>query len=212
MSTWVTTTLFAMLATAVEADQGDTVLMTLYHRRPPKVSEKTAVMLSPALLRNIKGFVSLSTFFLSEDMDISTTFSDLLTTEQSGDPPGPGQRATAELPTDRISRLPLPESDNKGTFVRFFSFPVSSNSPDDIVITGDGLVPVWRWVKPDSTYRKAGFWEAKLDEALEDGEWNGGKNLLVLVRGVAEAALRSMTAQGIRVIDLEERFSAEQFV
>ncbi|KAB5580533.1 hypothetical protein GE09DRAFT_442788 [Coniochaeta sp. 2T2.1] len=168
-------------------------------------------MLSPALLRNINGFASLGTFFLSEYMDISTTLSGLLTTEQPGGPPGPGQRATTELLTDLISRLPVPESDNKGTFIRFFSFPVSSNSPDDIVITGDGLVPVSRWVKPDGTYRKAGFWEAKLDEALEDGEWNGGKNLLLLVGGVAEAGFRSMTAQGINVMDLE-RFSSEQFV
>ena len=159
------------------------------------------MMVSQTLLRNINGCAYLGTFFLSGDLDISTSLSDLLMTQQQpgGSPGGPGERATAELLADLISRLHVPESDNKGTFVRFFSFPVFSNRPDDIVITGDGPVPVWKWMKPDGSYRKAGFWEAELNEALEHGEWNGGNDQLLLVRGVAGAALRSVATQGIKL-------------
>lgn len=45
---------------------------------------------------------------------------------------------------------------------------------------GDGTFPVWKWATPESSYRKSGFWEAKLRHALQDGEWNGGKDLTIL--------------------------------
>jgi hypothetical protein len=197
-----------MIATAVEVDdESDFGLMTIYHWHPPKVSAKATVMLSPALLRNINGFASLGTFFLSEDVDTPTMLSDLLATQQLGDP-GQCQRPTTELLTTLISRLPVPDPD-EGRMVHFVSFHVLNDNPHDVAITGDGLVPVWKWVKPDGTYRKAGFWEAHLAEALEDGEWNAGKNLHLLVRGVAEAALRRVTNEGVKVTNFDS-FSSER--
>jgi hypothetical protein len=75
--------------------------------------------------------------------------------------------------------------------VEFFSIEVLGESPKELL--PDGLVPVWKWVKPTSSYdRKMGFWEVDLDKALVDGEWNAGRELLVLVKGVEEEKAEEM--------------------
>lgn len=92
---------------------------------------------------------------------------------------------------------------DQGTFVQFFSFPVFSNSPNEV--STDGLLPMWKWVKPNSIYSKRGFWEAELHEALEHGEWNAGKDLILLTRGVSEQTLQTI---GDCKITSLERYSA----
>lgn len=52
-------------------------------------------------------------------------------------------------------------------------------------------------------YRKAGFWEADLHKAVEDGEWNSGKNLTILMAGVSEK-----TRQTIASSEMGWRFSS----
>jgi hypothetical protein len=74
--------------------------------------------------------------------------------------------------------------------LRFFSFPLYSDSPQQVL--GKGLCPIWKWAKPESIYRKTGSWETSLHEALDNGEWNGGRNLLLLIRGVSEEKLKAM--------------------
>ena len=95
---------------------------------------------------------------------------------------------------------------SQGNFLQFVSFPVFGNSPNEIL--RDGLLPAWKWVKPDRIYRKTGFWEAELHNALEDGKWNGGKDLILLMRAVSEQTLQIITAGGRKITSFE-RFSAE---
>jgi len=80
--------------------------------------------------------------------------------------------------------------------VHFFYFPVFGNSLDHIL--SDGAFPAWKWVKPHGTYRKMGFWETELHEALEDGEWNGGKDLVLLLMEVSEQTHRDAKARGYK--------------
>ncbi|KAL2174357.1 uncharacterized protein P884DRAFT_263972 [Thermothelomyces heterothallicus CBS 202.75] len=145
--------------------------------------------MSPEVLSAIRGFKSLGTFFLANDLDLSKMLSDYLAATAT--PPNP--EPAPELLTDLIGQLAMP---SRGDFVRFFSFPVFSNSPTQVFL--DGLLPVWKWVKQDSIYRRGGFWEAKLDKAIEDGEWTGGKQLDLLVRGVMEQTLQNITAGGCK--------------
>lgn len=66
-----------------------------------------------------------------------------------------------------------------------FAIPVLSDS-EDTLLTG-GPVPVWKWAKPGSIYgRTTGFWETEMERAIVDGEWDAGKELRLLVRGVSE--------------------------
>ncbi len=60
-------------------------------------------------------------------------------------------------------------------------------------------MPIWKWVKLDRCVPQRGFWEAELQHALEDGEWNGGKDLVLLTRGVSEQTLQEITAGGRKI-------------
>lgn len=153
--------------------------------------------MSPSALPVIKNFTSLGTFFLSDEIDISQPLSDLLTAT------APSPQPTSQLLTDVVARLPQPK---RGTFLQFSSFPVFGDIPDHVSI--HELLPVWKWIKPGSPYRTTGFWEAELDKVLEDGEWNAGKELVLLVRGVSEEKLQSARAGGRKIINFEH-FSTE---
>jgi hypothetical protein len=188
-----------ILASAVDPGHDRPVPVRLYHWRPPTVCPLTTVFLSPAALSTIKGFTSLGTFFLADDLlHTPNTLSDLLAAALAAHPsssPAPTPTLHQVL-TDVIAQLAMPD-EGGGTFVRFFSFPVFTPSPDQL-LGDDDLRPVWKWAKPDSRYdRKAGFWEAELGDALEDGEWSGGRGLMVLVRGVSEE-MRRVIARGDR--------------
>jgi hypothetical protein len=96
---------------------------------------------------------------------------------------------------DVIALLPPPQT---VTFRQFSSFPASGNSPD--VVSSHDLLPVWKWAKPESPCRKRGFWEAELDKVLDDGEWNGGRELVLLVRRVSKEILQNVRAEGCKII------------
>ena len=136
----------------------------------------------PAVLATIKGYTSLGTLFLPKHFDLPEALSKILAETSHPKP-------TAQLLIEVTARLEMP---SEGSLFNFFSFPVLSSYSDEIL--HDGLVPVWRWVKPNSPYRKAGFWEVGLQQALEDGEWNGGKKLSLLIREVLEPTLRAFIA------------------
>ncbi|KAL2176344.1 uncharacterized protein P884DRAFT_260883 [Thermothelomyces heterothallicus CBS 202.75] len=172
-----------ILAIAAEADEALPVPMTLYHWCPPTVHATTTVVLSPRLLSMVKGFTFLGTFFLGDELDMSEMLTRLLT-ERGGNP-----EPTSYVLTGLIAELATP---GQGTFMHFFSFPVFSNNPSHLF--GDGLFPVWKWVKPESIYRKTGFWEADLATVLDHGEWNAGKDLVLLSGGVAEETLGIIVA------------------
>ncbi|KZF22953.1 hypothetical protein L228DRAFT_247377 [Xylona heveae TC161] len=69
--------------------------------------------------------------------------------------------------------------------------------------SGGSQVLVWRWAKPESAYdRKSGFWETKIDDAIDDGEWSGGRELYLLVQSVSRER-REELKHGRVVIQLE---------
>ncbi|SPQ26993.1 df1a12f7-6e9b-4f6b-82d1-3f3f6c146925 [Thermothielavioides terrestris] len=184
-----------ILAAAPETDleQRRPIPVTLYHWRPPTVREKFTVILPPGILQTIKGSASLGTFFLSKDLDIGDTLSVLLTASSYDDPePTP---PSSKLFADLVAQMAMP--DKKGRFFQFFSFPVLSDSADDVL--GDELFPAWKWAKPDSVYpRKGGFWDDDLHQVLEDGEWSGGKDLILLMRAVSEEVLQAVSRKDVR--------------
>ncbi|KAK3943047.1 hypothetical protein QBC46DRAFT_378814 [Diplogelasinospora grovesii] len=175
-----------ILAAVIEADRGRPLpIVTLYHWQPPTVRLKCRVMLSPDVLPTIKGFTALDTYFLpkSLDRDISETFSALLTAT-----PPSGPEITPQLLSDLIAQLPITD---QGDFVQFFSFSVFSNSPNEVL--ADGLLPIWKWAKPNSSYNcKRGFWETNLHQALEHVEWTAGKDLILLIIGVSEQTFQTL--------------------
>jgi hypothetical protein len=77
---------------------------------------------------------------------------------------------------------------------QFFTFPLFSDSPTEVI--GEGLFPVWKWVKPGGgVYSRKATWKAELGKVLEDGECYEGGDLTVLVSGVSEQA-RKVAAGG----------------
>ncbi|KAK4243431.1 hypothetical protein C7999DRAFT_18213 [Corynascus novoguineensis] len=186
-----------ILAVADESDGNGPVLFILYHWRPPSVRTIALEKLSPRLLSTIKNAVSLGTFFLEDDLEVSETFSELLAAQPENPEP------TAQLFSALVSQLPAP---NRGTRMQFFTFPVLGDSSDQVI--GEGCFPVWKWVKPESMYpRKRGVWETKLHKALDDGEWNAGKDLILLVRGVSEHGLQAVERAGYTTASLESIIS-----
>lgn len=189
-----------ILATApVEADQSGSVLFELDYWHPPTVRKLTSARLAPSTLSGLKDSVSLGTLSVPVDVDIPNVFSALL-------------KSLSSL-TDRDANLtPISlanlvrelnataGSEREEIQTQFFTFPILGNAPDPVL--GPNLVPVWKWVKPDSMYRKASFWEGDLHKALEDGEWNGGRKLTVLMAGVSEK-----TRQTIAFSEMGWRFS-----
>ena len=170
-----------ILALAVEAGEEHHVPMTLYHWSPPAIHITAIPTLSRHLLSLVKGFTPLGTFFVGNGVDMSETLSRLLT-ERGGNP-----ELTAQTLTDLIAELDVP---TEGTLFEFFSFSVLSNNPSRVF--DDGLFPVWKWVKPESVYQKMGGWEADVAQALDHGEWNGGKELVLLAAGVTEETLQTI--------------------
>ncbi|KAK3299299.1 uncharacterized protein B0H64DRAFT_317105 [Chaetomium fimeti] len=178
-----------ILAVAPVADEADPVPVALCHWKPPTVSHVEAtVVLPPRLLSIIKGFTSLGTFDVLDDLDIAVRLSELLAAlpEDSGLAAGP--EPTSQLLASLMGRLEVP--DQESSSLRFFSFPLFNDDPDKVL--GNGLSPAWKWVKPESIYRKTGFWEAGLYEVLDSGEWNAGRNLTLLTKGVPEETLKDI--------------------
>ena len=188
-----------ILATApVEADQSSSVLFELHHWHPPTLRKLTGARLPPSTLSELKDSVSLGTFPVPVDVDIPQIFPALLKSASSL------ADRDVDLSPQTLANLVRElgdGSESEETQRQFFTFPVLSNAPDPVL--SPTLFPVWKWIKPDSTYRKAGFWEGDLHKAIEDGEWNGGKNLTILIAGVAEK-----TRQTIMSSEMGWRFSS----
>ena len=83
---------------------------------------------------------------MGNDLDMSETLTQLLT-ERGGNP-----ELTAQVLADLIAELDVPA---QRTFLEFFSFSVLSSNPSRVF--DDGRFPVWKWVKPESVYRKMGL-------------------------------------------------------
>ncbi|KAH6870203.1 hypothetical protein BKA58DRAFT_172653 [Alternaria rosae] len=68
--------------------------------------------------------------------------------------------------------------------VHILSFTVLGDESGELVPKGRMLL--WKWSKPHSQYRKAGFWSCSLTEVLVDAEWNTGKDVAIYVKAVEE--------------------------
>lgn len=174
-----------------QADEADVVPVALCHWDPPTVSHvEVMAELPPRLFSVIKDSKSLGTFCFPDYLDVAATLSDLLAALQKGSESAAGSEPTSQLLASLMGGL---EVSGEGSFLQFFSFPLYSESPRQIL--GHGLSPIWKWAKPESIYRKEGPWETSLHQALDDGEWNGGRNLLLLTRGVSEETLKAMESK-----------------
>ena len=64
---------------------------------------------------------------------------------------------------------------------------------------------LFKWAKPESVYdRKSGFWETTLFDVIEDGMFNAGRDLMVLVRGVSNDRMKDLQErwnEGTRVLE-----------
>ncbi|KAK2741551.1 hypothetical protein FQN55_008306 [Onygenales sp. PD_40] len=62
----------------------------------------------------------------------------------------------------------------------------SNSSNNNPLPTAPGLpIYIYKWTKPSSIYaRKSGFWEIDVARVVEDGRWNAGKELRLLLRRV----------------------------
>lgn len=80
--------------------------------------------------------------------------------------------------------------------VQLWTLSVYSEHADADHIFRDNRRPVWKWVKRAGPYGPLrGVWETELSQALEDGQWRGGRDLLLLVAGVSEATRRSLVGR-----------------
>ncbi len=163
----------------------------LYHWCPPAIHITATPIVSRHLISTIKGFKRLGTFFVANALDTAETLSKLLT-ERGGN-----LDLTAQVLTDLIAELAVPA---EGTFFEFFSFPVLSNNPYGVF--DDGLFPVWKWAKPESVYQNKGLWEADIAKVLDHGEWNGGKELVLLAAGVTGETLQTTVGGNMKLTRL----------
>ncbi|KAI4657795.1 uncharacterized protein J4E78_006184 [Alternaria triticimaculans] len=68
--------------------------------------------------------------------------------------------------------------------VHILSFTVLGGESGELV--PEGRMFLWKWAKPHSQYRKAGFWGHSLTQVLVDAEWNTGKDVTLYVKAVEE--------------------------
>ncbi|KAK4101943.1 hypothetical protein N658DRAFT_495882 [Parathielavia hyrcaniae] len=208
-----------ILAVGVEALQKDDfpVPMTLYHWSPPTVRAiARRVTVAPRLFSMAKESVALGTFFVGDDLDLSEIFSRLLA--ERGPEDLESVRLTPRVLADLIAagEVSVPV---RGAFMRFFSFLVFSNDdpssspspcPSAVSSGGEGefrSFRVWKWVKRESRYRKKGVWETNLHKVLDHGEWNAGKNLVILSAGVAEEAWQAAVGRYRVISTLDGRLT-----
>lgn len=192
----------AILATApVEANQSSSVLVELHYWHPPTVRKLGNARLPPNTLSGLTDSVSLGTIPVPVDVDISNVLSGLLKTSSSLT--DRNANLNPQTLANLVRELNAGSESEDSAQRQFFAFPILANVPD--LVLNPNLFPVWKWVKPDSMYRKAGFWEGDLHKALEDGEWNGGKNLTILMAAVSEKTQQTIASSemGWRLSSLE---------
>lgn len=73
------------------------------------------------------------------------------------------------------------------TQVQLFSIKVLRENDGGWLVPENKLM--WKWVKPQSIYRKSGSWETTLEKAVVDGEWSAGKGMVILVQSIHDENL-----------------------
>ncbi|KAI4702228.1 hypothetical protein J4E81_002590 [Alternaria sp. BMP 2799] len=97
----------------------------------------------------------------------------------------------AQIVSKLVARLrdtKAADSDNSeggdGVLVHILSFTVLGDQSGELV--PEGRMLLWKWAKPQSQYRKTGFWGHSLTQVLVDAEWNTGKDVTMYVKAVEE--------------------------
>ncbi|RJE26101.1 hypothetical protein PHISCL_01544 [Aspergillus sclerotialis] len=165
---------------SITSKESQTALTALHHWDPTlKSSVCIPTHLTPDGLQYIRGFKDLGIFKLAEaDVSDAEAVHECLTSHITGSSSSESGliasiveslREKAELPAANVSSSQL------------FIITVYSSSESQLL--GKGSVPQWKWAKPESVYsRKSGHWEADVSRAVENGEFEGGRNLYLLVR------------------------------
>ncbi|KAI9644748.1 hypothetical protein NHQ30_006775 [Ciborinia camelliae] len=183
-----------LITTTSPLHKSATTVTTLHHwslQSQPKSSLNIIqTKLDINSLRNIKDFQELGTFNIPIEA-VSTgphgVYAHLTSflTESSTD-----FSSDKEIVAYIISHLTFLSEPcgPKSLPLHFYSIPVFSDRSEGITV--NGLFPVWKWAKPSSSYsRKTGHWEVEAMQAIEDGVWTAGKDLILFVRGVDEEKL-----------------------
>ena len=76
------------------------------------------------------------------------------------------------------------DDDSDGIDVNVLGITVFGDESENLIPKHCRLL--WKWAKPHSQYRKAGFWGHSLTQVLVDAEWNAGKGVFILVKAVEE--------------------------
>ena len=98
-----------------------------------------------------------------------------------------------------LAQSPSQEKVSVDTFV----MPILGNSEE--LLWSGGPVPVWKWIKPESTYaQKEGFWEADLQHAINQGRIFAGDGIRILVRGVSEEKREALKTARMIILPEEQ--------
>ncbi|KAL6717722.1 hypothetical protein ACLMJK_005637 [Lecanora helva] len=157
--------------------------------------------LRPSSLQSIHGFRDLGTRRVPVDpatdvVDRHKYLSSLVAADDSG-----REDPSVLNDDDRISRLVrrlkgIHGIQSEGIPIQMSTIPVLSDSQEALWTDGQG--PVWKWIKPESSYDvTSGFWETDLERAITDGEWRAGRDLQLLVRGVTEQMREELVSRKV---------------
>lgn len=73
--------------------------------------------------------------------------------------------------------------------IPIYLYTISGRSNTKDELSNGSLVPVWKWVKPQSAFfHKSGFWETDVDVALDCGRWERTREVFLLACEIAEEA------------------------
>ncbi|CAK7201581.1 hypothetical protein SEUCBS139899_004288 [Sporothrix eucalyptigena] len=72
--------------------------------------------------------------------------------------------------------------------LQLWTFSVLSQTESPIFVSAHDKL-VWRWCKPESPYNKRSKWFTQPHDVIQDGAWNAGKNLILLVKEAPEDPL-----------------------
>ncbi|KAL1894850.1 hypothetical protein Sste5346_005537 [Sporothrix stenoceras] len=149
-------------------------------------------------LAHVKGYFDLGTIRLP---GATTSIADLLLDEAQDDE----YDFCNDADTDADSRpLSLPQlvrrlrqrlanetsTLGRGRPVQLWSIPVQSKIADNVFGDKDKKY-LWHWYKPTSPYSIKGTWETELDAVLENGSWQAGRELILILRRVSPEVWQS---------------------
>ena len=114
----------------------------------------------------------------------------------------PGPENVDSVVSMNLNQEDTDSDNNDALTVHIYKIHVFTKNAD--ALSGSEETPLlFKWAKPQSIYdRKSGFWEPGLLDVLDDGTFNAGKELKVLVRGVSVQqmeTLRGRWREGVRV-------------